>query len=364
MRIPAYIFLLTAILGLLLGFGIHGAWYQQNALSHFQSTSAIVLKNEVKHSRSGGFTPDVLYTYTVNGNIYESSRVAPLRINGSTDWAESVSRRIQAEASTAYYNPLDPSQAYLLPIGRFRPYGLILAAITLLTLSVFPVRAGGVLSRKPVAISGGPFDWYELSPGGSYPDRAMIWCTATVLWFVLGIAVIAHYYTNTPPAHELIAAASTSLYALFGLALACRAISACAVAARLGTTKAQMTQKTVTLGQPVIVRIEQPFMRDTQLRELRVTLTCYQRNGLGSVRYFAASHHAAEDRTVRAGEKIFGEFSFDIPHKKQRPSTLFTRLAYPRTDWLIEVTTRTPRSSVTVNFPILAEQVKQAAKAA
>jgi len=364
MRITAYILVVAVVVGLLAGFGVHGAWKQQQALRAYQPVNATVNKNEIKHSQFGGYTPDLLYSYTVHGHTYESNQAAPLFISGSGDWAESITQRIQAEGSTAYINPHDPSQTYLLPVGRFRPYGLLLASIALLTVSVFPMRAGGVMSHKPLAITGGPFDWYNLTPGGTCPERAMIWTVSAVLWYLLGAAVIAHYYFATPPAHEIKAAVTSALYFLVGLCPAARAVSACAIASRLGAPKVQMTQKTVHLGEPVIVRIEQPFIRSTLVREVRVSLTCYRRNGLGSERYFASSQPAVQDHAVRAGEKIYGEFTFEVPHKKQHPSTRFSRLEYPRTDWQIEVTTRTQRSTVTVNFPILAEQIKQVAKAA
>lgn len=364
MHITAYILAVIIAIGLLLGFGLHGAWTQQQVLHTYQPVNATVNKNEVKKSRLGGHTPDLLYTYTAKGQAYENTQAAPLFINGSRRWAESITKRITAEGSTAYVNPLDPSQAYLLPIGRFRPYGLILAGIALLTASVFPLRAGGVLSRKPLAITGGPFDWYNLSPGGTYPARAMIWCTASALWYLLGGIAIAHYYLATPPGHEIKGAVISALYLLTGTWPAWQAFTACAIASRLGAPKVKMTKKTVALGEPVIVRIEQSFLRNTHIREIRVTLTCYRRNGLGSEKYYASSQFAAQDRTVRADERIQGEFTFEVPQTKQHPSTRFSRLDYPRTDWQIEVTTRTAQSSVTVNFPILAEHVKQAVKAA
>jgi uncharacterized protein DUF3592 len=364
MRITGYILILALAVGLLVGLGIYGAYKQQQVLQNYQSVSASIKKNETKSSKFGGYTPDVLYAYTVRGKAYENNQVAPLRVNGSSDWADSVTHRIQDQGSTAYYNPQDPSQSYLLPIGRFRPYGLILTGLALLGLGILPIRAGGVFSHEPVAITGGPFDWYDVVPGGSYADRALGWSIAAILWFLLGAVVLVHYYMTTPPSYEVKAAVAVALYALSGLWPACKAVSASGIASRLGAPKTQMTQKTVHLGEPVIVRIEQPFLRDTLVREVRVTLTCYRRNGLGAVRYYASSQFAVQDRALRGGEVIRGDFTFEIPQKKRHPSTRFSRLDYPRTDWLIEVSTRTARSTVTVGFPILAENPKQAAKAA
>ncbi len=364
MRIASYIVTIVLLAGLSVGFGVHAGWQQQQMLRTYQAAPASVDQNETRTSRLGGYEPDVRFTYTVAGKTYESQQAAPLRVSGSREWAEGITRRIQAEGSNAYYNPQDPAQAYLIPIGRFRPYGLILAGLAILAIGVLPIRAGGVFAHEPVAITGGPFDWYTLTPGGSYSDRALTWSAVSVLWYLLGAAAIGHYYMTTPPAYEMKSGVIGALYTVAGLWPVLRAVAAAAAASRIGTPKAHMTQKAVHLGEPVIVRIEQPFLRDTTVLEVRVALTCCRRNGLGSVRYYTSSNTVAEDRAVQAGETIHGEFTFEVPQKKRHPSTPFNRWDYPRTDWLIEVTTRTTRSAVTASFPILAENPKQAAKAA
>lgn len=364
MKIAGYILLVLTCSGLLIGFGAYGAWRQQQMLRQWQPVSAAVTQNEVASSRYGGFTPDVRFSYSIKGKTFEGTRAAPLYLGGSRDWVESVSRRLSVEGSNAYVNPADPSQAYLLPIGRFRPYGLILAGLTLLGLGILPLRAGGVFAHEPVAITGGPYDWYTLTPGGSHADRAMGWAGAALGWYLLGAIAVGHYYLVTPPAYELKSGIIAVLYAVAGAYPVFRAFSAIGVASRLGAPKVHMTRKTAHLGEPIIVRIEQPFLRDTIVRELRVKLTCTRRDGLASVRYFTASKIAAEDRAVRAGEVIHGEFAFEVPDKKQHPSTAFARFDYPRTDWQIEVAARTRKCHATVIFPIVAEHEQKAAKAA
>ncbi len=364
MRIAGYLILLVLAAGLLIGLGVHGAWRQRQMLSTFQPVPASVTTNDVRASKLGGFEPDVEFGYNVKGKTYQGERAAPLRVHGSRAWADSVMHRIRAEGSTAYYNPYNPAEAYLLPIGRFRPYGLILAGLALLGAGLLPLRAGGVFAHEPVAITGGPFDWYDLTPGGSHADRALAWSASALSWYLLGGLAVGHYFATTPPVYELKSAVSAVLYAVAGLWPVVRALSALGVASRLGAPKARMTQKVAHLNKPIIVRVEQPFLRDTIVRELRVVLTCTRHDGLGSVRYFTASQTLAEDRAVRAGEMIHGEFTFDVPDKKRHPSTPFNRWDYPRTDWQLEVTLRTAKCHATSAFPILADNIKQAAKAA
>ncbi len=356
--------LLFLTAGLLIGLGLKGAWTQQRALQSFTSVNVSINKNEVRSSRFGGFEPDVSFSYRAMGKTYQSSQAAPLLIHGSRDWAESIQRRIQSEDLTARVNPLDPADAYLLPIGRFRPYGFILFGLAILFSGLIPIRVGGVLSHEPTAITGGPYDWYDLTPGETPANHVLVWSGIALGWYLLGLLSVGHYYMSVPPVYEVKALVGGGLFAAAGLWPLSRALSAMGIASHLGTPKVRMTRKTISLTEPVFVRIEQPFMRDTIVREVRVALTCIQHSGLNSVRYFTASSVAVADRAVRGGEKIGGEFSFEVPEKKRHPSSRFSRWCYPRTDWRIEITVRTKKSSTMATFPVIAENTKRVAKAA
>ncbi len=365
MRIAAYILFIVLAAATIAGLGVRGVWRQHRMLTAYKQVPVSVQQNEVQPSRVGGFEPDVLFSYSIRGKTYESTQATPLGVHGARESIEALTRRIRSEeGSTAYYNPSDPGQAFLLRVGRFYPYSLVLAGIVLLCIGLLPIRAGGVFAHEPVAITGGPFDWYCLTPGGSYADRVLGWSAVSVLWYMLGAVVLAHYYLYTPAPYEVKSGVVAALYVVAGFWPAFRAVGAAGAASRIGTPKAHMTQKVAHLSEQVIVRIEQPFLRDILVREVRVALTCTRRNGLGSVRYYTSSQTAVEDRAVHAGEVIHGEFTFEVPDKKRHPSTPFSRWEYPRTDWLIEVTIHTASSAVTVGFPIFAENQKPAAKAA
>ena len=364
MRVIGYLFVVLTLAGLLIGVGVKGAWQQHQMLQSYRAVPASVQDRDMRSSRYGGFEPDVNYSYSVGGNTLESQRVAPLRINGSRDWIESVLSRVQAEGMTAYVNPDDSADAYLLPIGRFRPYGLILVGLALLGVSLLPLRRGGMFERESGCVTSGPYDWYELTPESSPSGRVVGYFTAMVLWYLLGGLTIGHYFLTVPPDYEIKALISTALFAGLGLWPVHGLLKSMGVASRIATPKARITRSTVHLDEPIIVRIEQPFVRDTTLREVRVALTCTRRNGLGAVKYFTASHIVAENRAVRNSERIEGEFTFEVPEKKRHPSTPFSRWDYPRTDWQIEIITRTDKSVSSVVFPIIAEHTTRKAKAA
>lgn len=355
MRVLSYLLLVITIAGLLIGVGVNGAWSQQRMLRSYQPVPASVQESGVASSPLGGYAPSVSYSYVAAGKTQHADRVAPLSISGSREWAESISNRARSETTTAYVNPNDPADAYLLPIGCFRPYGLILAGLLLLGLSILPLRRGGVFEHQPVSVTAGPYDWYELTPEGTPTDQTLAYLAISAVWYLLGGMAIAHYYLTIPPDYEIKAMVFSAIFAAAGLWPLYRAAKTWCAASHVTAPKARMTRNTVHLDEPIIVRIEQPFVRDTTVRQVRVALCCTRRNGLGSVKYFTASHAAAENRAVRHGETIEGEFTFEVPEKKRHPSTPFSRWQYPRTDWQIEITTRTDKASSTTTFPILAE---------
>lgn len=91
------------------------------------------------------------------------------------------------------------------------------------------------------------------------------------------------------------------------------------------------------LDQPIIVRLELPVERDVRLREARVTFVCDERTGFSSHRLFTRSEIAGRNQSLRPVQPLFEEFTVEVPRSKRRPSSPFSRWAYPRIDWGIEM---------------------------
>lgn len=130
--------------------GLGYIWMQQDEqIENFESIETTVLASDVV-KRTGGsdeggptYRPDITYEYSVNGQTYENSNVFPgpggEAKGGSQDgeeWAEDiVSDHPKGKQVTAYYNPENPSEAFLL---ENRNWGVLLALVlVVLTGGIF-----------------------------------------------------------------------------------------------------------------------------------------------------------------------------------------------------------------------------------
>lgn len=90
----------------------------RSATTRYLPVEARILSHELKevvdHEGDPSWTPVISYEYAVGGQIYQSKNVTPLPLASFKDWAESVLDRFPVgTVQTAYYDPVQPDQAYL-----------------------------------------------------------------------------------------------------------------------------------------------------------------------------------------------------------------------------------------------------------
>lgn len=111
--------LLVLVVGLaMVGFGGYMWLEQGERIRDYESTEATVLSSSVgSGSDVGDDYIDVTYEYTVDGQTYRSSNVEPGAGRGSmsrTRVEEFVENHPEGSTLTIYYDPEDPSNAYVL----------------------------------------------------------------------------------------------------------------------------------------------------------------------------------------------------------------------------------------------------------
>ena len=140
---------------LFLGLGVHMLMKEQRRLTAFQPIEATVLSTRVEeHSDSDGSTyqPVVVYRYRVDDREYTSSRVTPLNESRSGRWADGIIARYSVGSSyTAYYDPANPGDAYLLRSRSIIPWAFVaIPAVGLAFIVVgFSGRQVPGMSRRP-----------------------------------------------------------------------------------------------------------------------------------------------------------------------------------------------------------------------
>lgn len=139
-----------------LGIGATLLVKEQRRLSVFRPVTATVVSTRVEeHHDSDGRTyePVVVYRYRVNDREYVASRVTPLRESRSGGWAHRVTQRFPVGSTqTAYYDPADPADAYLMRSRSILPLaftGIPLVGLVLIVAGIRESRRMMRMSRWP-----------------------------------------------------------------------------------------------------------------------------------------------------------------------------------------------------------------------
>ena len=126
----AGILLMAAFCSIFLGVGAVMLYRENRRLTTYRPVEATVLDTRVEERRdSDGSTyePVVVYRYYVNDRPYTASRVTPLKMSRSGRWASRVIAKYRTGATyIAYYDPAEPSEAFLMRSRSIVPWAFIM----------------------------------------------------------------------------------------------------------------------------------------------------------------------------------------------------------------------------------------------
>jgi hypothetical protein len=143
----------------LAGFGVWFARTQFLRLTTFPPVAATVDAVDVVSARDDqqGLNvdrPAVRYHFSVGGTSYTSDRVTPFSESRSGSWAHTVAARYHAgQAVTAYYNPANPSDAYLERQVRIMPFALIVFPLAFMGAWALALRSTARYERRDAMTS-------------------------------------------------------------------------------------------------------------------------------------------------------------------------------------------------------------------
>lgn len=119
---------------------------EARALRTFRPVAATVLSSDVEYVRSAGsrtsaYRPMVRYEYIVAGERHVADRVTPLHESRSASWASALARRfVPGTKVTAYVNPGDPDDAYLVRTRSWLPWVFIAGPLLMLAVVATGLR--------------------------------------------------------------------------------------------------------------------------------------------------------------------------------------------------------------------------------
>ena len=178
--------------------GVIWGWYQiseqQRLVSTAEQTNGVIVSSKVErqagpHDGEADYKPVVQFSFTLNERNYESTMVSPGRDAGPHKWADEMVRRFPAgQTTTAYYDPADPSAAFLLKEYQTDPYILMAFASLFASVAViFPAS----------------FFW-------PYPKiRSGMALAGTIFYELPVIVLTAHYFNHASPVQTQAATWST-----------------------------------------------------------------------------------------------------------------------------------------------------------
>jgi len=134
---PLYLILIAGMLVVALVVSAIEIHRQARMLDTFEPVRAEVADGHVERRTSGGsrsrttrYHPVIRYRYEVEGAIHTSTRVTPLPKGGSESWARSIlEEHPEGARVTAFVDPDDPADSYLVVRSSFRPYAGLLASL-------------------------------------------------------------------------------------------------------------------------------------------------------------------------------------------------------------------------------------------
>lgn len=336
MRVGFYLFFVV-LAGMLLALvGGVGIVAQHRAMASFSSTSGTVTRSALISDRIRGYRPRIEYTYIAGQRAYSGNMLTPLPgglLASKATVQKWVERFRVDQAVTVYIDPLDPSRSYLVPMARFYPYGMVLLAVAGASLALLPLMAGGFFERGPRAQSAGRYSWYALAESRSPGMRAGAILLIAVAWLVVGGLAGIHYFLVVGPPYQWVSMLLMVYYA-GALALLILGARRWRISVQFGEAVAWSTLPEVHLDQPVAIKFEQKLPGKAVVREARVGLLCMEQAGLSSRRLFATT---AEEQPRLDRRLLYGEHHFEVPPKKRRRSTPFSRWNYPRIDWYVQL---------------------------
>lgn len=173
--------------------GAQQAASQSHRLATWPAVRATIhSRGIVKHASSDGTTwaSEARYTYVVRGKEYECKQVTALKESASDSWAQGcIDLLPQGTDVTAYYNPNNPAEAFLLRRPAFVPYLFVLFPMIFIAIGLWLI----------------------------YPPAKTL-NRITTIWLAVGLVVSIHYLRLANPV-ELLAKVSLAIYGLIGLGM-------------------------------------------------------------------------------------------------------------------------------------------------
>ncbi|QQE13197.1 DUF3592 domain-containing protein [Planctomycetota bacterium] len=345
MRFLSLIIIVGLVAATFLGWGVLRIHHQSHLISTYEPARAVVLHSQAQRDGFGFYAPYITYRYQIGSRLYSSSQYAPLHLVGSRRWASSITSGYAMDREiTVFVSPDNPTLAYLSPNASFTPYVAVIVSILAVFITLLAIRNAGVFSAKPPPPAlPGQFQWYQLMPEHVPQLYAVAMILIPLLCFALVILPLMHYlifafspYIPDPLAFPITLTFIASVITLIPAFMGFRLIK---LAKYVKAVHAYTSLPAIHLSSPIAMRADLFFVHHVTIKRVDLALVCNRLTGTSKQLLYEDIHTIQHHTVVKPGQTFAGSIRVAIPSSKQRPTTPYSRIDYPRIEWQIQVRT-------------------------
>ena len=306
----------------LLGFGILEVFDQHRKITRYRPVEAEVLAHELQRAGRDTFKPLTEYEYEVDGKTYTSDTVLPFTDSGARVWAQRILDRFPVgQAHEAWYDPDDPSQAFLWRQYQIFPYMTVLISLGMVIGSVYTflgLHRQGQAPRLPASL---PDGWYQFALSNTLVGTIRNCLLLSLLWFGSCVLLCGHFFLVVEGAYTGRDVAATCVALAFGGIPAGLGFYAWWIFRWMDDACVLVDRPVASPGDVVQVRVEQLIKRRSAIRQLSLALKCRRQTRRFLGLYYSESTETLyeeeltflEGRACEAGETVAVDAEFVLP---------------------------------------------------
>jgi hypothetical protein len=345
---------------LLAAYALWSVIRQDQANHRFVPVDCTILSAQIeRHSgKHTTYSPEVHYSYTYKDHAYESTRILPISESGERSWAQGILRQVDpsgtagtvqirgieapaAHRSTAYINPLNPSESILIRQYSFTPYLLSMAFLVATGIGAglcFGFIGGALATMKAVPLD----DRLLLLPTRNLRQRArQAW--SWLFWIALSTLPLSIHWLMVAG----IASAIVPLFVVL-LVLVCFATIAVrrrSIARHLSDARLLVKPAPMVRGTPFLIELESDAYSPLRVKSATACLVCteHYKEKRGNKTSYGTRKHAERkvplctSCEVPPGQLLTGKGELLVAEGEYPPTTDVTVKLYPYYTWAVRV---------------------------
>jgi hypothetical protein len=333
----------------LLGMGITNILTQQRQIETFKPVQAIISSSKPvkqfypsKGQKKEKYIPRIRYSYEVNGRTYSNDSAFPSKETGSRGWAKKVTDRYKkGDESTAYYNPANPAESFLIREYSFEPYIAVFPGIFLTVLGFifyFAPVISNINPPPPRQVEPGRF---KLVPSVALGRKQRIALSGFIVWTGAWGLTAFHYFSHASQP-EIAAYIVSAIYLAASIGILAGFLHFKRLGKHVGQAMVFTGSGTFRLGNNIKAEIRQKVKSGVQIEKARFGLLAYKlelvriagKPTVNNEIIYEKWFNGLRNYSLPQQETLSFDADFEIPTDIPATSPVNTK-SYPRYYWVL-----------------------------